>query len=85
MARLGRVHGDLMVDVVPANAKLCERSAGLVAQIAGCGLDAARDALTRCDWNARAAVLHLVLALPPADAAVRAAAHATLRGAIDPR
>src|SRR5947207_11415939 len=35
MARLGRVHGDLMVDVVPANAKLCERSAGLVAQIAG--------------------------------------------------
>ncbi|MDQ1717940.1 MAG: N-acetylmuramic acid 6-phosphate etherase, partial [Pseudonocardiales bacterium] len=30
MARSGRVHGDLMVDVVPANAKLRHRAAGIV-------------------------------------------------------
>ena len=31
MVRLGRVHGDLMVDVEPANAKLRQRAAGIVA------------------------------------------------------
>jgi N-acetylmuramic acid 6-phosphate etherase len=82
MARLGRVHGDLMIDVVPANAKLRERSAALVADIAGCGPDAARDALRRCDGNARAAVLHLLSGLPPDQAAAHAAAHPTLRAAI---
>ncbi len=85
MARLGRVHGGLMLDVVPANAKLRDRSAGLVAEIAGCDVETARDALSRCDWNARAAVLHVLFALPPADAAAHAAAHPTLRGAIGAR
>ena len=35
MVRLGRVHDNLMIDVVPANAKLRERSAGQVAAITG--------------------------------------------------
>jgi N-acetylmuramic acid 6-phosphate etherase len=83
MVRLGRVHGDVMVDVVPANAKLRDRSAGLVAGIAGCSESQARTALERCRWNARAAVLTLVGDLEP-DAAVAAAeAHPTLRGALD--
>ncbi|GGJ94681.1 N-acetylmuramic acid 6-phosphate etherase [Pilimelia anulata] len=82
MARLGRVHGTLMVDVVPANAKLRDRSAGLVAEIAGCPPERAAEALARCDWNARAAVLHLLTGLAPADAARHAAAHRTLRAAI---
>src|SRR5581483_2624032 len=33
MAAAGRVHGDLMVDVVPANEKLRDRAAGIVAEI----------------------------------------------------
>jgi len=82
MVRLGRVHGNLMVDVVPANAKLRERSAGLIAEIVGAPVAAARDALARCDDNARAAVLHLLAGLPPAEAARRAAEHASLREAI---
>ena len=36
MVRLGRVHGDLMVDVVAANAKLRDRAAAVVAEAAGC-------------------------------------------------
>jgi len=82
MVRLGRVHGDLMIDVVPANGKLRDRAAGLVAEIAGCAPAAARAALDRCDWSARAAVLHLAAGLPPERAAVVAAEHPTLRAAL---
>jgi N-acetylmuramic acid 6-phosphate etherase len=83
MTLLGRVHGDVMVDVVPANAKLRERAAGIVAEIASTSLDDARAALTACDGNTRAAILHLVGGLPPAEAAERAAAFATLEAALN--
>lgn len=82
MARAGRVHGDLMVDVVPANAKLRDRSAGIVADIAGVGLDEARAALDRCDQDARAAVVHLVTGLDPAAARARADRYRSLREAL---
>lgn len=82
MARWGRVHGDLMVDVVPANAKLRQRAAGIVAEIAGVAPDEALDALCRCDDDARAAVLVLVAGLDPAAARRRAAAHRSLREAL---
>ncbi|HJQ43116.1 MAG TPA: N-acetylmuramic acid 6-phosphate etherase [Jatrophihabitantaceae bacterium] len=65
MARLGRIHGDLMVDVDPANAKLRERAAGIVAEIAGCPLDTARTALKACGGNTRAAVLQVVTGASP--------------------
>jgi N-acetylmuramic acid 6-phosphate etherase len=83
MTRSGRVHGDLMVDVVPANTKLRGRSAGIVAEIAGCPVPEAWAALEACDWNARAAVLHLVAGLAPEQAAQRATAHPSLRAALD--
>jgi N-acetylmuramic acid 6-phosphate etherase len=83
MTLLGRVHGDVMVDVVPANAKLRERAAGIVAEIAGTSLDEARVALAACGGNTRAAILHLLGGLPPQAAAERAAAHATLQAALD--
>jgi N-acetylmuramic acid 6-phosphate etherase len=83
MARSGRVHGDLMVDVVPANAKLRHRAAGIVAEIAGVEQAQAEDALRRCDDDARAAVLLLVAGLD-ADAARRhATAHRSLREALE--
>jgi N-acetylmuramic acid 6-phosphate etherase len=82
MARLGRVHGDLMIDVQPANAKLRARLAGIIAEITGCEPDVARDALDACDGSGRAAVLHLVLGIDPADAKARAADQVTLRAAL---
>jgi N-acetylmuramic acid 6-phosphate etherase len=83
MTLLGRVHGNVMVDVVPANAKLRERAAGIVAEIASTSLDDARAALSACDGNARAAILHLVGGLPPMEAAERAAAYPTLAAALN--
>ena len=82
MIALGHVHGDLMIDVVPANAKLRDRLIGIVAEIAERPVDVARAALERCDWNARAAVLHLTAGLSPSQAAARAARHPTLRAAM---
>jgi N-acetylmuramic acid 6-phosphate etherase len=82
MVRLGRVHGDLMVDVAPANAKLRLRAAGIVAEIAGCDADTADQALTACGESARAAVLHLMLRLDPAAAQARAAQYGSLREAL---
>lgn len=83
MVRAGRVHGDLMVDVQPANAKLRVRAAGIIAELAGCDEQTAADALAACDDNPRAAVLHLVRGLEPRDAIVTATHHESLRAALD--
>lgn len=83
MTRLGRVHGDLMVDVVGANAKLRRRAAGIVAEIAGTDVATAAAALRDCGGDARAAAVHLVLGLPPAAARERAARHESLRAALE--
>jgi N-acetylmuramic acid 6-phosphate etherase len=83
MARLGRVHGDLMIDVEAVNAKLLDRAAGIVAEIAGCPPATAAAALDACG-GARAAVLHLVLGLDPAAAQDRARRFSSLRDALRP-
>ena len=82
MVRFGRVHGDLMVDVVAANSKLRQRVAGIVADLAGCSPEVAGAAVEACGGNARAAVVHLVLGLPPADAVAHAGRFITLRDAL---
>jgi N-acetylmuramic acid 6-phosphate etherase len=85
MARLGRVHGDLMVDVVAANAKLRQRKADIVAEIAACPSETAGSALDACGGNARAAIAHLLLGLSPAEAHQRVARFITLRDTLGPR
>lgn len=83
MIRLGRVHGRYMVDVVAANDKLRGRISGAVAASTDRTATEARQALVRCGWNARAAIVHLMTGLDPAAAAARAAAHRTVREALD--
>jgi N-acetylmuramic acid 6-phosphate etherase len=56
MARLGRVRGNLMIDLQPTNKKLRERAVGLVSKLAGCDRESARSRLERADWNLRAAL-----------------------------
>ncbi|HEY2044200.1 MAG TPA: N-acetylmuramic acid 6-phosphate etherase [Jatrophihabitans sp.] len=83
MVRVGRVHEHYMVDVVAANDKLRDRISGVVAASTGTELGQARSALERCDWNARAAIVHLLTDLDPAQARATAAAHRTVREAVD--
>jgi len=83
MARAGRVHGDLMIDVVAANEKLRDRAAGIVADVAGCDVATAAAALAKCSGNARAAVLTIVRGISPLAAVTLAEQHPTLRAAMD--
>jgi N-acetylmuramic acid 6-phosphate etherase len=56
MVRLGRVHGNLMIDLQPTNNKLRERALRLVEQINGCDRTTARSRLEQSDWNVRRAL-----------------------------
>ena len=56
MARLGRVRGNLMIDLQPINKKLRERAVGLVSHLARCDRESARSRLERADWNLREAL-----------------------------
>jgi N-acetylmuramic acid 6-phosphate etherase len=57
MVRLGKVHGNLMVDVAPSNTKLRARALRLTQQIAGVGEDDSREALRRSGYRVKVAVL----------------------------
>lgn len=59
MIELGRVYQGLMVNVVPANAKLVARSQRIVQAIAGCTAEAAAEAWEHAGRDIRLAVLML--------------------------
>lgn len=68
MIRLGHVHGNLMIDVRPTNAKLRERARRIVAEISGAAEAEAADALVATDWSARAAILMLTRGMSAVEA-----------------
>jgi N-acetylmuramic acid 6-phosphate etherase len=57
MIQLGRVHGGLMVDMRPTNAKLRQRAEQMVAKLTGCDPTVAADALLRAGSDVKLAVL----------------------------
>lgn len=71
MVRLGKTYSNLMVDMVPTNAKLRSRSVRMLTQGGGVGADAAAAALDAAGGNVRVALVSL-LAGVDADAAARA-------------
>ena len=56
MVRLGKVMGNLMVDVHPTNEKLRLRAVRIVQALTGAEEEAARAALEKEGWNVRRAV-----------------------------
>jgi N-acetylmuramic acid 6-phosphate etherase len=83
MSELGRVYRGLMVNVVPSNQKLVERSRRIVAALTGAAPEAAAAAWEEAGRDIRLAVLMLD-GLDRATAAARlAAAHGDLRRARD--
>lgn len=75
MARLGRVHDNLMVDVnTRGNAKLWQRGIALVAELAGCPGERAEALLQAADGRVKTAVVMGRLELPRAAAEARLAA-----------
>jgi N-acetylmuramic acid 6-phosphate etherase len=59
MVRLGKVLGNLMVDLNPSNTKLRERAVRIVRELTGADNDAARAALERSGWVVQRAVQRL--------------------------
>jgi N-acetylmuramic acid 6-phosphate etherase len=59
MVQLGRVHGNLMIDLAATNDKLRDRAARLLMQIAGGDYQSARAKLAKHGWNVRAALAAL--------------------------
>ena len=59
MVALGKVRGNLMIDLAISNTKLRDRAARLVAEIAKCDYKEAVERLQRSDWNLRAALQQL--------------------------
>ncbi|GAA1711098.1 N-acetylmuramic acid 6-phosphate etherase [Propioniferax innocua] len=60
MVRLGKVYGNLMVDVVPTNAKLRERAVRIVTEATQCSDADARAALEASDNHAKTAIVMLL-------------------------
>jgi N-acetylmuramic acid 6-phosphate etherase len=59
MVRLHKVHGNLMVDLRPTNAKLRRRAVRLAALASGASEDAAQQALLQAHWRVKTAIVAL--------------------------
>lgn len=57
MIRLGKVYGNLMVDVQPTNQKLKERAKRIVAEAAGIHRQQAGEVLEAAGWNSKTAIV----------------------------
>ncbi|MGO5116453.1 N-acetylmuramic acid 6-phosphate etherase [Candidatus Avoscillospira sp. LCP25S3_F1] len=60
MIRLGKVYGNLMVDVMPTNEKLVRRAISIVATAAHVDEDVARRTLEACGFSVKTAIVMLV-------------------------
>ena len=57
MIRLGKVYGNLMVDVKPSNLKLIDRCVSIVQNATGVSRDEAKEVLDQCDYRPKTAIV----------------------------
>ena len=60
MIKLGKVYGNLMVDVQPSNEKLVQRCKTIVSEAASVSLETAERALEQCDYRPKTAIVMLL-------------------------
>jgi len=82
MVQLGKVYGNLMVDVQTTNEKLRRRAVAIVAAATGAGEADARDALARADGRVPVAIVMLASGASPEDAQRRLAQTGSVRNAL---
>ena len=63
MIRIGKVFGNLMVDVEATNAKLIERQTKIVMEATECDRQTAESALQQCDRHCKTAILMILSGL----------------------
>jgi N-acetylmuramic acid 6-phosphate etherase len=74
MVRLGKVYGNLMVDVQPTNAKLQHRAVRILQEATGADAEAARQALETTGYEVKPALVMLLAQVDEAEARRRLAA-----------
>lgn len=65
MIKIGKIFGNLMVDVEATNAKLVQRQKNIVIQATECSLEVAEAALLACDFHCKTAILMILLDIEP--------------------
>jgi N-acetylmuramic acid 6-phosphate etherase len=60
MIRMGKVYGNLMVDVRPTNTKLTDRACRMVVEITGCPYETAQKKLSEAEGQVKTAVLMIL-------------------------
>ena len=68
MIRVGKVFGNLMVDVEATNAKLVQRQVNIVVQATDCEIKAAENALSQCSNHCKTAIIMILLNIDVASA-----------------
>lgn len=63
MVKLGKVYGNLMVDVRATNEKLRDRATRIVMSVTGAERERAQEALEQASWHAKTAIVMLKLGL----------------------
>ncbi|OTQ59970.1 N-acetylmuramic acid 6-phosphate etherase [Gilliamella sp. A7] len=63
MIKIGKVYGNLMVDVEATNAKLVERQISIVMQATDCSRDTAITTLNQCNQHCKTAILMILAGL----------------------
>ena len=62
MVKLGKVYGNLMIDLAPSNRKLRARAVRLTQLVTGAGADEAQTVLERCGYRVKVAAVSLAYA-----------------------
>ena len=73
MVRLGKVYGNLMVDVQPTNAKLRQRARRIIATACGVSMEEAATLLARCNGETKTAIVAGLTGATPEEARQRLA------------
>lgn len=68
MIRIGKVYGNLMVDVEATNAKLVQRQINIVMQATECSYQRASEALNACERHCKTAIVMILADLSAAEA-----------------
>ena len=68
MIKLGKVYGNLMVDVMATNQKLLDRAVRIVTAAADTDRETAKAALEQCGYACKTAIVMILLHLSPAEA-----------------
>ena len=68
MIKLGKVYGNLMVDVKPSNEKLIRRCERIVSLATGCDEAVAAAALEKCDYRPKTAIVMVLCGVEAEDA-----------------